>query len=77
MTMRDTQEFKQWFHRATWYEPYPYQVRFACEQTLPELVDVSTGMGENCNGVLGWLWPGSHDDCDIAVVVMQYKLIGA
>lgn len=56
MTMKDTQEFKLWFHRATGYEPYPYQVRFACEQTVPELVDVSTGMGKTAMAVLGWLW---------------------
>ncbi|CUS32800.1 type I-G CRISPR-associated helicase/endonuclease Cas3g [Candidatus Nitrospira nitrificans] len=63
--MRDTQEFKLWFHRATEYEPYPYQVRFACEQTLPELVDVSTGMGKTAMAVLGWLWRRRFADLEV------------
>lgn len=36
--------------------PYPFQIRFACEPTLPELVDVPTAMEKTAMVVLGWLW---------------------
>lgn len=48
--------FVRWFRNATGYEPYPFQIRFACEPTLPKLVDVPTGMGKTAMAVLGWLW---------------------
>lgn len=35
--------FVRWFRQATGNEPYPFQIRFACERMLPELVDVPTG----------------------------------
>jgi CRISPR-associated endonuclease/helicase Cas3 len=50
MTNHDT--FEKWFHQTTGHAPYPFQVRFACEQTLPELVDVPTGMGTTSMAVL-------------------------
>lgn len=54
MSNRDA--FARWFHKATGNEPYPFQIHFACETTLPELVDVPTGMGKTAMVVLGWLW---------------------
>lgn len=54
--MSQRREFPQWFTHATGYEPYPFQVRFACRATLPELVDVPTGLGKTAMAVLGWLW---------------------
>lgn len=54
--MDNRDAFAQWFQQATGYKPYPFQVRFACEPTLPELVDVPTGMGKTAMAVLGWLW---------------------
>ena len=51
-----SQEFVRWFHQATDYKPYPFQMRFACEQALPEFVDVPTGLGKTAMSVLGWLW---------------------
>lgn len=54
--MNQEQDFSQWFTKATEKDPYPYQVRFACEPTLPELVDVPTGMGKTAMAVLGWPW---------------------
>lgn len=49
-------EFARWFRQATGYRPYPFQIRLACGETLPELVDVPTGMGKTAMAVLGWLW---------------------
>jgi CRISPR-associated endonuclease/helicase Cas3 len=50
------QHFACWFRQATGHAPYPFQIRFACEPTLPELVDVPTGLGKTAMAVLGWLW---------------------
>lgn len=49
-------EFEAWFEKVTGQEPYPYQVRFATDPNLPQLVDVPTGMGKTAMAVLGWLW---------------------
>lgn len=53
--MNNKELFARWFRQATGNEPYPFQIRFACEPTLPELVDVPTGMGKTAMAVLGWL----------------------
>ena len=49
-------QFAEWFTHATGNTPYPFQIRFACEPTLPELVDVPTGLGKTAMAVLGWVW---------------------
>jgi len=49
-------QFAEWFKRATGHDPYPFQVRFACGEQLPELVHVPTGLGKTAMAVLGWLW---------------------
>lgn len=54
--MSEIHQFANWFAHATGNEPYPFQIRFACESELPELVDVPTGMGKTAMAVLGWLW---------------------
>lgn len=54
--MNNRDAFVHWFEQATRHEPYPFQIRFACEPTLSELVDVPTGMGKTAMAVLGWLW---------------------
>jgi CRISPR-associated endonuclease/helicase Cas3 len=54
--MRNEQEFENWFEKATERKPYPFQSRFACDPTLPGLVDVPTGMGKTSMAVMGWLW---------------------
>jgi CRISPR-associated endonuclease/helicase Cas3 len=54
--MNSESPFVRWFRQATGNEPYPFQIRFACEPTLPALVDVPTGMGKTAMAVLGWLW---------------------
>ncbi len=54
--MSEVHQFANWFARAMGNEPYPFQIRFACEPKLSELVDVPTGMGKTAMAVLGWLW---------------------
>ncbi|HRC45330.1 MAG TPA: hypothetical protein PLT27_14860 [Nitrospira sp.] len=54
--MSGSYQFAEWCTRATDNEPYPFQIRFACEPTFPELVDVPTGLGKTAMAVLGWLW---------------------
>jgi len=60
--MNDKAACARWFRQATGYEPYPFQIHFACEPTLPELVDVPTGMGKTAMAVLGSLgrWGNNH-----------------
>ena len=53
--MSNHDEFARWFRQATGNEPYPFQIRFACEPTLPELVDVPTGLGKTVMAALRWL----------------------
>jgi CRISPR-associated endonuclease/helicase Cas3 len=50
--------FARWFRQATGHEPYPFQIRFACEPTLPELVDVPTGMGKTAVTYANVPWSG-------------------
>lgn len=54
--MNNKEAFARWFRQATGNKSYPFQIRFAFETTLPELVDVPTGMGKTARAVLGWLW---------------------
>ncbi|WHZ21403.1 MAG: hypothetical protein OJF47_000515 [Nitrospira sp.] len=49
-------QFTEWFTHATGNTPYPFQIHFACEPIMPELVDVPTGLGKTSMAVLGWLW---------------------
>jgi len=53
--MSNEDAFVRWFRKATDYEPYTFQIRFACDPTLPELVDVPTGTCKTVMAVLGWL----------------------
>lgn len=36
--------------------PFPYQIRFAEADELPELVHAPTGAGKTATAILGWLW---------------------
>lgn len=48
--------FVSFFSTATGSEPFPYQVRFASEAGLPDLIAAPTGAGKTAAVVLGWLW---------------------
>lgn len=62
--------FEDWFKEATGHKPYPFQVRFACDQAVFQhlsllegegggegvLVEIPTGPGRTAMAVLGWLW---------------------
>ena len=41
--------FDDWFKRATGNYPFSYQRRFAVEGEIPELVDISTGLGKTAD----------------------------
>jgi CRISPR-associated endonuclease/helicase Cas3 len=49
-------EFPEFFRRATSNDPFPYQVRLATAELLPELLDIPTGLGKTAAAVLAWLW---------------------
>ncbi len=49
--------FTELFRQATGNpNPFPYQLRFAEADELPELVHAPTGAGKTATAVLGWLW---------------------
>ena len=54
--------FAEFFRRATTSPnepqgrtPYPYQTAFAEGDSLPELLNVPTGVGKTAAAILGWL----------------------
>jgi CRISPR-associated endonuclease/helicase Cas3 len=56
-------KFESYFRKATrsGFEPngrtpYPYQVRFAESDELPQLLNVPTGIGKTATAILGWLY---------------------
>ena len=57
------EEFSAFFKAATWeeksqegHDPYPFQIRLALGEELPELIDIPTGLGKTDAVVLAWLW---------------------
>ena len=53
--------FVSFFSTATGTEPFPYQVRFATDAELPDLVVAPTGAGKTATAILGWLWRRRHN----------------
>ena len=57
--------FDSFFRAATGHEkgypPYPFQKRFATSESLPEILDIPTGMGKTDAVILGWLWRRRFD----------------
>jgi len=57
------EQFRAFFKAATkeersseGHDPYPFQVRLALADELPELIDIPTGLGKTDAVVLAWLW---------------------
>jgi CRISPR-associated endonuclease/helicase Cas3 len=54
--MASYRDFREFFRKATGYEPYPYQEKLATTSTMPPLLDIPTGLGKTAAVVLSWLW---------------------
>jgi len=57
------EKFRAFFKTATreeesqeGHKPYPFQIRLALADELPELIDIPTGLGKTDAVVLAWLW---------------------
>ena len=48
--------FDAFFEKATGYDPFPFQKRFAEAGEIPNLVNVPTGLGKTAMAIVGWLW---------------------
>lgn len=44
------------FKQATGYDPYPYQIRVAEADRLPDLIEAPTGVGKTECAILAWIW---------------------
>jgi len=49
------------FKTATGHTPYPFQHNLATSESLPDLMEIPTGMGKTDSIVLGWLWRRRFD----------------
>ncbi len=48
--------FSDYFQRVTKCQPFPFQIRFATDLPLAELLNVPTASGKTATVVVGWLW---------------------
>lgn len=53
--------FDHFFLKATGHTPYPFQRDLAISDTLPDLIDIPTGLGKTDSIVLSWLWRRRFD----------------
>lgn len=49
-------EFREFFRKATGKEPFPYQVRLALKDPLPNILHIPTGGGKTYAVLAAWLW---------------------
>lgn len=56
---------EQVFQQATGFEPYPYQLRLATGDDLPQLLSVPTGVGKTAAAVLAWVYRRRYADVSI------------
>ncbi|MFA5312028.1 MAG: CRISPR-associated helicase Cas3' [Methanomassiliicoccales archaeon] len=65
---RDGEDFISFFKRATkdnnreGFEPFPYQVRLALDNELPQMLSIPTGMGKTEAIILSWIWRRRRSD---------------
>lgn len=48
--------YSEVFHKATGYQPFPYQEKMADEHDISSVLRVPTGAGKTAAVVMGWLW---------------------
>lgn len=48
--------FDEFFEKATGNAPFPFQREFAVARSIPQLVNVPTGLGKTAMVAIGWLW---------------------
>jgi CRISPR-associated endonuclease/helicase Cas3 len=49
-------DFVNFFKKATNFEPYYFQKKFAYDKELPDIINIPTGLGKTECIVIGWLW---------------------
>jgi CRISPR-associated endonuclease/helicase Cas3 len=54
-TAADAADFRSFFHDATGFTPYEWQVRVATDG-LPEVLPIPTGLGKTEGAALAWAW---------------------
>ena len=54
--MANRLSFQTFFRQATGHNPYPYQELLAQSDTLPQLLEVPTGLGKTAAITMTWLW---------------------
>lgn len=57
--------FKEFFERATGLQPFPYQEKFATDDTLDDIITAPTGAGKTAAVMVGWLWRRFHGNSEI------------
>jgi len=61
MESRQVDGFDTFFKIATGHTPYPFQRNLALSETLPDVINIPTGMGKTDAIILGWLWKRRFD----------------
>jgi len=52
----ESESFRDFFRKATGNDPFPYQVRLAMDETLPDILHLPTGSGKTYAIIAAWLW---------------------
>ena len=55
-------DFDNFFKKATNFEPYDFQRKFACDIELPDIINIPTGLGKTECMIIGWLWRKSSEN---------------
>lgn len=61
-SMVDCRSFNDFFRIATKHDPFPYQIRMAECDVLPDLIEAPTGMGKTECAILAWIWRRRYAD---------------
>ncbi len=55
-------DFETFFKKATDFEPYNFQKRFADENEFPDIINIPTGLGKTECVILGWIWKKINEE---------------